>query len=193
MEHGDLPKNGEGTRNRRPTRGRAVLAAVPFGIAMGAMNGIGQGNWISGLVSGIVAAAIFAVLLVGVIGPSLDRMHRAVRAEGASLTDLSGSQKRRAQRAVNRGPVPNDDRVRRAAVGLAKHQLVEIRRARRLFNWTWPILTILFAAVAVIVTPWFAIAVVLTVGLWWFTRTQPARLQQRIALLGDPPARAAER
>ncbi len=143
---------------------------------------VGEEPWTEAVVSGAVTGLFFGAL----VGPVVARQQR--RAKEAVGT-RSAAELRRAARAANRGPVPDDGELREAARRYALHQRGEILRQRR---WGIP-----FFVAVVALTVWLALRA--DAAFWWFAvglalaafgayGVQPHRLARRAELLADPPA-----
>lgn len=164
-----------------PTWVQSLLGGGLFGL-LNTVTGrlVGGENWTEAAVGG----AIGGLVLGAVMGPVLARrQRRAMDAVGIR----SAAELRRAARAANRGPVPEDRELREAARRYALHQRGEILRLRR---WGIP-----FLVVVVALTVWLALRA--DAVFWWFAvglslfasvayGVLPRRLARRADLIADP-------
>ena len=142
---------------------------------------------------GVASSAVAAVLYGPVLGLVLARRARWSRRVTARLGRLTPAELREARRAADRGPVPEDARVRDAALWLAELRHEGTLRVRRAATVVWTVLLLVDLAV-VLVAPgwpwWYGVALV-ALGLaatWWVPRDRAARVAR---LRGDDPAPAA--
>jgi hypothetical protein len=166
-----------------PTWVTSLLSGGLFGL-LNTVTGrlIGGENWTEASVGGAMGGFVFGA----VMGPVLARQQ--LRARDAVGT-RSAAELRRAARAANRGPVPDDRELREAARRYALHQRGEILRQRR---WGIPFLVVVAALIvwlalrADAVFWWFAVGLLLVAFVAYVA--QPRRLERRAELLADPPA-----
>lgn len=144
-------------------------------------------RWWVALLAGVVVGALAGV----VVGPVLHRQYDPVR---GAVGPLAAPTRRAALRAASRGPVPEDDDARAAALELVEHQLAEYRR-----QWwlTWTVLpfgVLLTTLLALTDSPWWWLAVAPTAAAAMTAATRPWLLAHRAVLLQSAdghPARGA--
>jgi MFS family permease len=130
-------------------------------------------------------AALLMGLGVGVVcGPVLGYITAShVQDSMAASGSLSEGDRAVAERAARRGPVPEDDVVREAALGVVEDRLLVLRETRVQARVTAAILLVVAVLLAVTRSHWWWIAVVFCVGLVVLVLVAPVRLQRRAELL----------
>ena len=159
--------------------------------------------WKLAVVMGVVIAPFFVVLFgltgdrswttavlmglgVGVVGaPVLGYITaNQIQDSMAASGSLSESDRVSVERAARRGPVPEDDARREAALRVVEDRLIVLHGTRVPARATATILLLVSVLLAVLQSPWWWIAVVLCVGLLVLVLMAPARLQRRAEMLG---------
>ncbi|MCO1659382.1 hypothetical protein [Pseudonocardia humida] len=155
----------------------ALVTGVPFGVAMGVVVGVRDGDLPLVLYTG-AAAGVFFGLLMGVV-PA--RQNRRVREAMA----VAPRQEPAVLRAVGKGPVPTDPAVREAALRLATLQHEQLARWRIPGLVLFGMIAVLDAVVAIMSNPWVWLWVALFVGFAALQLVAPRRVERRIAVLRD--------
>jgi hypothetical protein len=131
-------------------------------------------------------AAVMGVGLGVVCGPVLGYlMANQIRDSLAAGGPLSESDGVAVERAARRGPAPEDDAVREAALRVVEDRLIALHGTRVPARATAVGLLVVAVLLAVVQSPWWWIAVVLCLGLVAMVLMAPARLQRRAEVLRD--------
>ncbi|MGY1609309.1 hypothetical protein [Geodermatophilus sp. SYSU D00700] len=137
---------------------------------------VGDESWTAAVVTGVVAAVVCAPVL-GLL----------VARDTRDTLDASGPVPHRdralVERAARRGPVPEDDDLREAALRVVEGRLALVTRTRTRAVVTTVVLALLCAGVALTRSPWWWAGVVVCIGLSVLVLVTPARLRRRADLL----------
>jgi hypothetical protein len=164
-------------------------------------------NWFMGVLSGLLFGVGFAAFVkydgagwgatVGIglasgvfFGFSMGRWGgRWARTMQEAESELSAEEAKAARRAADRGPVPDDPRIRMAALKIATaQQTLEVSGARRIFPQVVAVLVVVGVIVSAITeSPWNLVFLVGPVAILYGGLVAPRRTRQRIRLL-TPPA-----
>lgn len=139
--------------------GRLWSVAVPGGVVSGVLLGVVLGRW-----------------------AAHQRTAQSLLVEG-----LDRQGRRRAVRAVTRGPSPSDPRVRAAAHGLASDQLAQLDRQR---PWAVPFFgvgVVGYTAAALGWSPWWWLPAASFAALFIALLVLPARMRRRLTTLTAAP------
>lgn len=135
--------------------------------------------------AGALPGAIGAGLGGALIGGTL--LHAQLRRRAEALGPLPAADRRAAERASVRGPVPEDPGTRAAARALARTALAEQRRRRVLGLVSALFILASQVFLAVQASPWWWVGVAATTGLVVYgSFLLPRRLERRVELLGPP-------
>lgn len=160
-----------------------LAAGLVFGIAFGAFIKYDDGSWDEAVGFGLAAGAFFGVAM----GRWADRWFRTMQtAEG----DLAADEAKAAHQAAAGGPVPQDPRIRAAALRIAlSNQALEIRGIRRVFLLVVAgLITIGCVASAITGSPWSLVFMVGPLAILYGGLVTPRRTRERIRLLSSTAA-----
>ncbi|MEV6411369.1 hypothetical protein [Kribbella sp. NPDC051718] len=110
--------------SKPPAWAVGLVSGVPFGIGMGFFIKSDGDSLRASMISGTVLGVAFGVAMAFTLRRQL---HLLVRTVGS---EISPADRRAAGRALRRGPVPADPRIRAAAIRLARNQLELLQRWR---------------------------------------------------------------
>jgi hypothetical protein len=155
-----------------------AVSGVLFGAAAVAFVKYDGARWIEAVAWGLAAGVLFGV----VMGRWTARW---IRTMNTATADLSPDEAKRAHRAATRGPVPDDPRIRSAALGIAlAHQSLQSRgRAHAFMRVLAPLLAVVCLYAAVTESAWNLIFVPVPVLMAYNAWITPRRTQRRIDLL----------
>lgn len=156
-----------------------MLAGVPFATAVTVFSHHEHpGSWPRDIIGGLVAGIFFGVVMgrwaIGMI-----------RAGSEAAGDLPARDLKTAQRAAQRGPVPLDPDIRRAAARLADHNLKQSLRVRWLGPIPFTFMTADYVWLAVGGTPWWWAAAAASAALAVAYLIWPSRLRRRSEVLNE--------
>jgi hypothetical protein len=154
----------------------AVMGALiaPFFVLLFGLTG--DRSWTAAVLMGLGVGVVCAPVL-GYI--TANQIQDSMAASGS----LSQSDRAVVERAARRGPVPEDDAVREAALRVVEDRLMVLRGTRVPARTTAAILLLVAVLLAVVQSPWWWIAAVFCVGLLVLVLVAPARLQRRAEML----------
>ena len=162
---------------------QALIAGVPFGIAMGLSAKLGGAGWAG---AGFIATSGIPFGLI--MGPWASRWRRErAQAEAGLATDKL----RAARRAASRGPVPADPEVREAAIRIASHQLANILRHRIFRMLLGGVMLLATVGAAAAGSLWALVYGLAAAGSLYFHGYWPRQLKRRIELLSAPDTPSA--
>lgn len=163
----------------------SLCTGVLFGLAFGIVSALfmrpADGVPAFGVTVGVIGGILFGL----VMGPVLARLNGRAR---DALGELPAGRHSEVLRAASRGPVPADPEIRTAAARLAEVQLAQTLRYRTLGLIVFPVLLVLQAVLAVAVSAWFGLGVVLFGALLALQVVEPRRLRRRVEILKREPA-----
>jgi hypothetical protein len=133
-------------------------------------------TWTAAVPTGVLTAAICAPVL----GFMVARQVRDSVAAGGPLTDVDRAA---AERAARRGPVPEDDALRLAALRIAEDRVAQLDTARVRARLSGAALLLLSVVLAVLSSPWWWTAAVFWAALLVVSLVAPGRLHRRVDLL----------
>lgn len=163
----------------------SLILGASFGVLSALFRLVYDGGRDGGGVLGFVIGVLMTGIPFGlVMGPFTARQNRRA-ASAAGLEDRG--ELVTAGRAVTRGPVPTDPRLRTAAAKLAVHRLDELRRNRIVNLSVLGLAVLAYVAAAIFWSPWWVVAVVFFAGALVYSVILPGRLERRVTLLADPP------
>jgi Flp pilus assembly protein TadB len=133
-------------------------------------------SWTKAIIIGLFDGVFFGAIM----GPmQVNKRRKRV----AAIGDMPARDLRVASRAVMRGPVPTDLRIRQAAQWLATNQLKETSRFRLLVLILLAFVAMVSVAIALTSTPWWWIWVVAIFSMFAFFLLMPIHLRRRIEML----------
>ncbi|MGY1694040.1 MULTISPECIES: hypothetical protein [unclassified Geodermatophilus] len=141
---------------------------------------VGDASWSSAVVTGVVVAVVCAPVLALLVARNT---HDALDAFGP----LPHGNRALVERAARRGPVPEDDEVRGAALRVVEGRLALLAQTRTRALLTTVVLVLLCAGLAVTASPWWWAGLVVCAGLLVLVLVTPARLRRRADLLRRAP------
>ncbi|WP_324274874.1 hypothetical protein [Blastococcus brunescens] len=157
-----------------------------LGLVMGLCCGLGTGFGIAVIAGDGWADAVPGLVGAGVggfiVGATL--LHGQIRRRTEAVAGLPAADRRAAERAFLRGPVPEDPETRAAAYALTQNALAEQRRRRVVGVVGSLVIVAMLVNLAVQASPWWWVGVAATLGLLvygWFVL--PRRLRRRADLL----------
>ena len=133
-------------------------------------------TWTTAVLTGLLTAAICAPVL----GFMVARQIRDSVVAGGPLTDVDRAV---AERAARRGPVPEDDALRLAALRIAEDRAAQLGTARVRACLFGAALLLVSVVLAVLTSPWWWTAAVFWAALLAVSLVAPGRLRRRIELL----------
>jgi protein-S-isoprenylcysteine O-methyltransferase Ste14 len=153
-----------------------VMAALicPFFVLLFRLGG--DASWATALIMGVGVA----VLCGPVLSYFVDHEMRRSLAVGGPLTE---DDRVLVERAARRGPVPNDNALREAALRVAENRLVVLRQTRSRALAASFVLVFATGILAIAQSPWWWIAVGACVAVLVLVLLAPARVQRRAELL----------
>lgn len=147
----------------------APFAVLVFGLA-------GERSWTAAVLMGVGATAVCAPLLGFVTAHS-------VRDAMAAVEEVPEHRRAAVERAARRGPVPQDDALREAALHLVEDRLLTVRATRTRALTLPAVLALVAAFLAVARSPWWWLGVAVAAALVVLVLVAAARLERRAELL----------
>jgi Flp pilus assembly protein TadB len=139
------------------------------------------GSWTRAIVMGLIQGVFFGAIM----GPIQARQRRK---RVAAIGNMPARDLRVAGRAVMRGPVPADPRIRQAAEWLATKQLNETSRYRWIGLIMFVVLTMGSVVIALTSSPWWWLEAAAMFSMFAFFLVLPTHLKRRIEMLQHEPS-----
>jgi len=157
---------------------QALVTGTIFGAYMGVFAVIANDHGVpSGVVSGIISGVVFGLGMGWSVNRERNRWRAAV---GHCLSD---AELRLVHRAAVKGSVPNDPRLRLAAIRSARHALSQRYNKRLEAAALFTILPLLVIGMSVFDSPWWLVAMPLWLYGGYLTWAAPRKLRARINAL----------
>ncbi|GAB2596017.1 hypothetical protein [Kribbella endophytica] len=157
-----------------------VLSGLLFGVAFGAFVKHDGAGWGATVGTGLAAGAFFGFAM----GRWGGRWARTMR---EAESELSAEELKAAHQAADRGPVPDDPRIRAAALKIATaQQTLEVSGVRRIFLQVVSVVVTAGIIVSAITeSPWNLLFLVGPVAIGYGAWVAPRRSRARIRLLSS--------
>lgn len=136
----------------------------------------GDRSWPAAVLTGLAVTAVSSPVLGYA---TANQVRDSLEAGGT----LSEHDRALVERAARRGPVPEADAARAAALRLVEHRLVVIDRSRVRARVTAVVLLAVVVVLALVQSSWWWIAVAACAGLLVLVLVTPGRLRRRAELL----------
>ncbi|SFE16029.1 hypothetical protein SAMN05216574_102297 [Blastococcus tunisiensis] len=150
------------------------LLLAPFFVLLFRL--IGDRSW--------TAAVVLAVGVTVICAPGLGYLTaNEVRDSMAAAEEVPEHERALVERAARRGPVPDDEGQREAALHLVEDRLLALRATRTRALTFSAVLVLVTGFFAVAQSAWWWIAVAATLALVALVLTTPVRLERRVELL----------